>query len=381
MQKYKVCIVDFRVCERRLIDLKNIQGYLISNGHTLVADPVDSDFLIYYPCAFNKFTELESIDRLKPLLELEKRVVLSGCLPLISDLKGSDLDLYDVVPHRSYGEFDEFFFTNYRYCDFKDSNYMYDDFFYKLSTQPIATRSYSRFTIRVSSGCLGMCTYCVDKKANGPLKSKLLSDCVSEYKKAIRLNEREVFILADDVSAYGLDIGESFSTLLKAFLEIDSHILISCGELNPKHLVYGAENLFRSLTTHKPRVSEITLACQSGSSRILSAMNRGYDRQDLLRVIHLLSPVRNLRCHFIVGFPSETTDDLNETLSLLRNFSSGTIFLFSFRHEAPVYGLYKEDDLKEQKMLWSLTIDFLQKENFAIKVLDDKIQFVKKHEC
>jgi threonylcarbamoyladenosine tRNA methylthiotransferase CDKAL1 len=180
--------------------------------------------------------------------------------------------------------------------------------------------------IPLSTGCLGACTYCKTKHARGHLGSYDPSLLVERVQKAAADPEvREVWLSSEDTGAYGLDIGTNISELLTRIVEVlpsDGRTMLRLGMTNPPymlaHLVSVAETM-----NHPCVFSYLHVPVQSGSNKVLDKMNREYSRAEFEKVCNVLSslvPDLQLATDIICGFPGESQEDHQETLSLLAKY-------------------------------------------------------------
>jgi threonylcarbamoyladenosine tRNA methylthiotransferase MtaB len=190
------------------------------------------------------------------------------------------------------------------------------------------------YHVRISWGCLGNCTYCAIRKAIGPLKSKSIDECLNDFKIGLKQDFKNFIITADDVGAYGVDIGITFPQLLEKLSSFNGDYKISIQDFDPKWIVKYIDEL--ELIFKKNKISSINIALQSGSKNILKLMNR-YNNidgiSDAIQRLRNSSNVFSLDTHFILGFPSETRDDFNQSLNFVidNQFDIGFIYRFSLR--------------------------------------------------
>jgi threonylcarbamoyladenosine tRNA methylthiotransferase CDKAL1 len=180
--------------------------------------------------------------------------------------------------------------------------------------------------IPLSTGCLGACTYCKTKHARGHLGSYDPSLLVERVRKAAADPEvREVWLSSEDTGAYGLDIGTNIAELLTRIVDVlpsDGRTMLRLGMTNPPymlaHLVSMAETM-----NHPCVFSYLHIPVQSGSNKVLDKMNREYSREEFEKVCNVLTslvPDLQLATDIICGFPGESEEDHNETLSLLSKY-------------------------------------------------------------
>ena len=195
---------------------------------------------------------------------------------------------------------------------------------------PVIPVKQKRHGIRIGSGCLGTCSYCGIRKAIGPLQSKPLNACLTEYRRLLRDGHRDFVIGSEDTGAYGRDIGSSLPQLLDAFGHVDSGITVRwyLTSLKPIWLLEFQSEILK--LAGRGKLSHLECPIQSGSARILDLMNRPVDlfaTEKILTAIRKAAPDIALVTHIIVGFPSETDHDFEKTMALLKRHSFQSIVL------------------------------------------------------
>ena len=192
--------------------------------------------------------------------------------------------------------------------------------------------------VPIMTGCNNFCTYCIVPYVRGREKSRTMESIVSEVGLLVADGVREVTLLGQNVNSYGRNIyGEPrFAELLRRVGETGIE-RIRFTSSNPKDL---SDETIRAMAEVPSVMPHLHLAVQSGSSRILKAMNRSYTREEYLALVERLRegvPGLALSTDIIVGFPGETEDDFLDTLSLVReaSFSSAYTFIYSRRPGTP----------------------------------------------
>ncbi|MDM8271012.1 tRNA (N6-isopentenyl adenosine(37)-C2)-methylthiotransferase MiaB [Thermophilibacter provencensis] len=192
--------------------------------------------------------------------------------------------------------------------------------------------------VPIMTGCNNFCTYCIVPYVRGREKSRTMESIVSEVELLVADGVREVTLLGQNVNSYGRNIyGEPrFAELLRRVGETGIE-RIRFTSSNPKDL---SDETIRAMAEVPSVMPHLHLAVQSGSSRILKAMNRSYTREDYLALVERLRegvPGLALSTDIIVGFPGETEEDFLDTLSLVKeaSFSSAYTFIYSRRPGTP----------------------------------------------
>ncbi len=222
--------------------------------------------------------------------------------------------------------------------------------------------------VSISRGCNKNCTYCIVPTTRGKEVSRPLDEILREVRIAVHRGAREVVLLGQTVNSYGLDLQNKlkFSDLLKAVAEVEGLERIRFTSPHPQEIKAD----FISLVTECNKVCRhIHMPLQSGSDKILKAMNRNYRRDRYLRIIEELRarvPDMSISTDIIVGFPGETEEDFQKTLEVMREsrFYTSYSYMFSSRPGTPA-ALMEDDVSPEQKLERLQRLQVLQDEMTA----------------
>ena len=192
--------------------------------------------------------------------------------------------------------------------------------------------------VPIMTGCNNFCTYCIVPYVRGREKSRVFERIVAECEQLVADGVREICLLGQNVNSYGRDLyGEPrFDELLRAVGRTGIERLRFTSS-NPKDL---SDKTIAAMAETSSVMPQLHLAVQSGSSRVLKAMHRSYTREDYLALVGRLRaaiPDLALSTDIIAGFPGETEEDFEDTLSLVRKagFSSAYTFIYSKRPGTP----------------------------------------------
>ena len=195
--------------------------------------------------------------------------------------------------------------------------------------------SYPNAWINVMQGCDNYCTYCIVPYVRGRERSRSMENVVSEARLAVMMGYKEITLLGQNVNSYGKDLcgGENFSTLLKELNGVRGDYRLRFMSNHPKDLT---EELLIAMKENEHCCHQIHLPVQSGSDRVLKLMNRKYTRDDFLKKVDLIKkilPDCAISTDIMIGFPTETEQDFQDTLDLVDRvrFSSAFTFVYSRR--------------------------------------------------
>ena len=230
--------------------------------------------------------------------------------------------------------------------------------------------------VNIMFGCNNFCTYCIVPYTRGREKSRRPEAILAEVRELVEDGVKEIMLLGQNVNSYDGD-GTSFAKLLKMINEIDGLERIRFMTSNPKDL---SDELIEAFTICDKLCHNLHLPIQSGSNRVLKRMNRKYTREDYLKLIEKLRirvPDITLSTDIIVGFPGETDDDFEETLSLVKEveYDSAFTFIYSIRKGTPAEKFDNQVEESEKHRRFDLLVstvnEISEKKN---KVYQDRIE-------
>lgn len=314
----KVCIICNLNCSRREMDAAKLGVYLQMNDYILVEDEKEADYIVVTSCGFINETTQMALEQIERVKKYSAEIIVTGCVPDTDVDKLKSIFSGAVIRNTELEKFDEFFGKFHKFKDIPDVHDMAWGNMY--------------FCVEVSRGCPENCSYCATRWAVGKLHSKPVDKCVSEVNAFNESNANKVVINGDNVGAYGLDIGESFGSLIEALPLIENGYSALIDSLHPKWLLKYYDSIMN--VAKKNTLGMIVSAIQSGSERIIKLMRRKVDMNQLkLAFLELkkLSPQLILGTEVIIGFPTETDSELEESISFVLDtkIDWGHLFIFS----------------------------------------------------
>lgn len=212
--------------------------------------------------------------------------------------------------------------------------------------------------VNIMFGCNNFCTYCIVPYTRGREKSRAPEDIVAEVKGLVADGVKEIMLLGQNVNSYDGN-GTSFAELLKMLNDVDGLERIRFMTSNPKDL---SDELIEAFAVCDKLCRNLHLPIQSGSNRVLKRMNRKYTREDYLKLIDKLRktvPDITLSTDIIVGFPGETNEDFEETLSIVKEveYDSAFTFIYSIRKGTPAEKFENQIEESEKHRRFDLLVN------------------------
>lgn len=302
-------------CSINQADSETMAGVLVANGLVKVDDVKDADVVIENTCTVKTPTHNNFGRRVKELSELNKPIIITGCIPSVDASKFKEFSLLGVDQISNIFEV---------VCEALDGNvvhFLRQENNKRLNLPQVRRNDYIEI-LPISKGCLGNCNYCQTKFARGDLFSYSVEAIFGQAKRAIEEGVCEIWLTSQDCGAYGKDIGTNFVELLRALILIDGDFKIRLGMSNPnfvyEHLdelidVFKSDKIFKFL--HVP--------IQSASTKVIKEMNRFYTSEHIEEIIVKFRgayPNMTLATDIIVGYPTETDSDFDETYNFVDKF-------------------------------------------------------------
>ena len=204
--------------------------------------------------------------------------------------------------------------------------------------------------VPVIRGCNNFCSYCVVPYLRGREKSRPASEIIAEVKQAVKDGYREIILLGQNVCAYrDPEQNNDFPALLKKVSEIEGVEKIRFLTSHPKDIT---EELIRTIAGTGKIAREFHLPLQSGSNKVLKAMNRGYTGEyylDLIKTIRSSMPDAFFSTDIIVGFPGETEEDFEQTLKLFREIKFDNAFMFKYSDRPNTEAMHIPGKIEEKE--------------------------------
>jgi len=188
----------------------------------------------------------------------------------------------------------------------------------------------SRPFLKIQEGCNKFCSFCVIPFARGKSRSVPKEKIIAEVQKLVEMGFQEIVLSGTQLTQYGWDINTNLYQLLKELIKIPFLEVIRLSSMYPSEI---DSNLLKLILSEEKIAPHFHLSLQSGSDRILSLMDRRYTVKDYVHLVNTIvnkRPIANVGTDIIVGFPTETQDDFNQTYELLRDLPLGYLHVFPY---------------------------------------------------
>ena len=346
-------------CQQNEADSERIRGVLVQSGYTITDTAEGADVVVMNTCAIREHAEQRVFGNLGALTHTKRRhegqkIFLCGCM-------AGQNHVAERIKH-SYHHVDGVFSTHHLW--------QFPEILYKVLTTgkrvfyvedeagsiceglPQHRDDTLKAWVSIMYGCNNFCTYCIVPYVRGRERSRKPEDILAECRELIAGGCKEITLLGQNVNSYGKDLEEKmdFADLLKAIAEIPGEFLIRFMTSHPRD---AGKKLFDTMAASPKIAKQLHLPFQSGSSRVLKAMNRHYDREKYLEAVRYaksVMPELVLTSDVIVGFPGETEEEFKETLTLIEEVRYDALFTFIFSPRQGTPAASMEDPTpKEEK--------------------------------
>lgn len=357
-RKATCCVTTFG-CQMNARDSEKLAGILESAGFELVEDE-DADFVIYNTCTVRDNANQRVYGRLGHLNSLKKKsphkkIALCGCMmqePSVIEKIKKSYSFVDLIfgTHNIY-KFPELLVTMF------ESDRMVIDIWKDtdqiVENLPVDRKYPFKSGINIMFGCDNFCSYCIVPYVRGREKSREPKDILREIENLVADGVVEVMLLGQNVNSYGKNLEDpiSFAQLLREVEKIEGLQRIRFMTSHPKDL---SDELIEVMRDSKKICRHLHLPLQSGSTKILKAMNRKYTKESYLALVDKIRkeiPDMAITTDIIVGFPGETSVDVDETIDVINKvkYDNAFTFIYSKRTGTPAAAMEQvpEEEVKE----------------------------------
>lgn len=338
-------------CKVNLYESEVIMNSFKKSGYEIVDFEDDADIVIINTCTVTNTSDKKSRNIIRQAVKKHENavIVVMGCYSQvrsadIKEINGVDIIIGNTKKSKVVSLVEEYLKNKKSITEI--DNIMHTDFeAMELDTFETRTRAF----VKIQDGCNNFCSYCIIPYSRGNIRSKEKDDVVSEIKCLVKNGYKEVVLTGIHTGHYGKDKYDyDFSDLLSELCKIDNLKRIRISSIEITEL---DSKFIDVLKNNKVIVNHMHIPLQSGCDKTLKEMNRKYDTKYYLDKINLIRSIRpniSITTDLIVGFPNETEEDFNNTLSFLRKVKFSKIHVFPYSRRKGTKADLMDNQIDEQ---------------------------------
>lgn len=349
-------------CQMNEEDSEKLSGMLSCLGYEETKTKELADIIILNTCSIRENADNKAIGHIGELKKIKKEkpntiICITGCF---AQQKGNADKIITKFPFIDiiFGTHNLHKFPEYLNSAMKKSIKIKEIFSKEGEIKegiPIKRKGSIKAYVTCMYGCSNYCTYCVVPSVRGSERSREMLDIFNEVLDLVSKGYKEIMLLGQNVNSYGKGLSEwtNFSNLLRKLNTIEGLERIRFMTSHPKDL---NNDVIAAIKDCDKVCEQIHLPVQSGSSRILKAMNRHYTREKYFEIIKNIKdqiPDIGITTDLIVGFPGETEQDVADTIDLINKvkYDSAFTYIFSKRNNTPASKMQDQipEDIKHQR--------------------------------
>ncbi|MHB1185003.1 MAG: 30S ribosomal protein S12 methylthiotransferase RimO [Desulfobulbia bacterium] len=329
-------------CPKNLVDTELMLGLLVEAGYVPCEEAVQADLLLVNTCGFIQSAVEEGIEEILTLAEVkgqypEKRLAVVGCMvqrygaDLAKEFPEVDLFIGTEGTQEIVSRLQELTQTEKSRLHLAPPTFLQDSTWPRKLSSP-AHRAY----MKVTEGCSNRCSYCLIPSLRGDLRSRLLDDLVIEARMLAENGVQELTLVAQDLTAYGLDLGPGAPRLVALLRALLASCDIPWFRLLYLYPTRVNDELLEFMATNPRIVPYLDIPLQHVSDSVLKGMNRPYGRRQietLLAKIRSILPQAAIRTTFMVGFPGETEADVLQLAEFMQEQKLAHVGIFGYSNE------------------------------------------------
>ena len=368
-----LALVDTFGCQQNVADSQHILGMLRDMGCEFTDDAARADIVVMNTCAIRDHAEKRVYGTLGALTHTKKQnpeqiICLCGCMaqrPEVAEKVRTSYRHVDLVfGPQALWKFPELLYQVYtrRGRVFSVEN----EHGSIAEGMPVVREGRVRAWVSIMYGCNNFCSYCIVPYVRGRERSRRPEAILAECKALIDSGCKEITLLGQNVNSYGkdLDCGVDFADLLAQIAQLPGDFLIRFMTSHPRD---ASEKLFDTMAQYPKIAKQLHLPFQSGSSRVLKAMNRGYTAEQYLELVHYakakMGSALSITSDVIVGFPGETYEEFQDTLSLVKAVGATSLFTFIYSPREGTPAAKMDDPVShKEKARWMAELLALQEQ-------------------
>jgi MiaB/RimO family radical SAM methylthiotransferase len=324
-------------CIRRRLEAQRVVDFMLANGYSQVSDGRNADYLLYFACAACSQDEemaKRAIERMVERGGAESKLILGGCLiktchdycHSLSQLRGvllpGRLDEIETMVRGTTPMSSIPRPTRVTSVQHDEPGEKAEPLKNEIDGGLQAFRRTCE-TVVICQGCLSACSYCCIRFSTGRLESTPISEITGTCRELYKRGSKRFVLTGEDTGAYGIDLGTDLLQLVRAVSSIGPAVEIAINSMNPRWMCSKVDKIER-LLQDTVSIRHVHIPIQSASDRMLAAMNRKYSVGGVRRLFDVFRSFGEdcqVHTHLIVGFPGETSQDLEDTIRFIREYS------------------------------------------------------------
>ena len=357
-----LAFVDTYGCQQNEADSERLRGYLSEMGYRFTDSEGQADVIVINTCAIREHAEMRVLGNVGALVHTKRAkpgqlICVCGCMA--------------QEPHRA-----QKIKESYRQVDLvfgPHALWRFPELFYRLVTRrgrifdiadepgsiaegiPLVRQEGVKAWVSIMYGCNNFCTYCIVPYVRGRERSREPQVVLEEIRALVAEGYKDITLLGQNVNSYGKDLDHpmDFADLLKEAAQLEGDFLLRFMTSHPKD---ASQKLFDTMAAFPKIAPCFHLPVQAGNDRVLKAMNRVYDRAGYLdKVRRLRQAIPNvvITSDVIVGFPGETAQEFEDTMTLIEQVRFDALFTFLYSPRVGTPAAAMDDPVsKEEKAAW-----------------------------
>lgn len=357
-------------CQGNVSDSEHMKGYLSRMGYAFTDSPEDAQLILYNTCAVREHAQDRVFGNVGALKAYKKAnpdmiIALCGCMmqqPHVAEKIRKSYPFVNLVfGTHAVHRLPELIYRTL--CGGKRVFEIPDEAGSIAEGIPVCRDSKVKAWLPIMYGCNNFCSYCVVPYVRGRERSRKFEDVLNEAKEIVAAGYKEITLLGQNVNSYGKDLDEdvNFAKLLRAINDIEGDFIIRFMTSHPRDCTH---ELLDTMAQCEKVARHLHLPFQSGNDRVLKVMNRHYNREQYLELIHYarkVMPDLSITSDVIVGFPGETYEEFKDTLSLIEEVKYTSLFTFIFSPRVGTPAEKMDDPVsREEKGKWFKELTDLQ---------------------
>lgn len=351
-------------CSKNLVDSEKMMGMLKSGHHELVKDAQEAEAIIINTCGFINSAKEEAINTIFKMAEYKKqnckKLIVVGCLAqrYKETLEAEIPEIDAVISIREYPHLHEILHS------LLDGKELVS---YGKSERMVSSKPWTAY-LKIAEGCSNRCTYCAIPLIRGDNVTFPMEQLVQEAKELAQRGVKELVLIAQDTTKYGVDLygKRSLLELLQKLHEIDGFHWIRILYMYPDEI---DEDLIEGMAKLPKVLPYFDIPMQHANNRMLAAMNRRGTKEEVLALIKKIRKTYadpTLRTTFIVGFPSETQEDFDELMQFVEDVHWDRMGAFTYSPEEDTPAFDMEQSVAEEEKQRRLAILMQRQEEISL---------------